>query len=126
MTGSSLKRDSNDHIKVFDRDEWLLKRQRGRTTKLLDLDPELQKAKDKISLDEHTAESNTNNRTSNSTGSASSSSLISCNDEKKINGSINRDNYPPATPSSDETSTDYKTSSTEKQKVRENIKFLTK
>ena len=50
MTRSSLKRDSNDRIKIFDRDEWLLKRQQQKTTKLLDLKPEFQKAKDKLSL----------------------------------------------------------------------------
>ena len=64
MTRSSLKRDSNDRIKVFDRDEWLLKRQRERTTKLLDLDPEFQKAKDKISLaDPSVCTANKNNLT---------------------------------------------------------------
>ena len=51
MGRSKLIRDSNDRIKIFDRDEWLLKRQRERATKLLDEDKSQQKSVDKSGLE---------------------------------------------------------------------------
>ena len=51
MGRSKLIRDSNDRIKIFDRDEWLLKRQRERATKLLDGDKSQQTSTDKSGLE---------------------------------------------------------------------------
>ena len=51
MGRSKLIRDSNDRIKIFDRDEWLLKRQRERATKLLDGDKSQQMSTDKSGLE---------------------------------------------------------------------------
>ena len=51
MGRSKLIRDSNDRIKIFDRDEWLLKRQRERATKLLDGDKSQQMFTDKSGLE---------------------------------------------------------------------------
>ena len=47
-----MRRDSKDQIKIFNRDEWLLKRQRERTLKLLDLNTDSKKAKEKPGCDE--------------------------------------------------------------------------
>ena len=51
MGRSKLIRDSNDRIKIFDRDEWLLKRQRERATKLLDEDKSQQTSTDKLGIE---------------------------------------------------------------------------
>ena len=51
MGRSKLLRDSNDRIKTFDRDEWLLKRQRERATKLLDEDKLQQTSTDKLGIE---------------------------------------------------------------------------
>ena len=91
MTRSSLKRDSNDRIKIFDRDEWLLKRQRERTTKLLDLEPEFQKAKEKIS--DPTVSANKNHTTvvdrSVSTYTTRCNSTIDTHEDATVNSNTN-------------------------------------
>ena len=47
-----LRRDSKDRIKIFNRDEWLLKRQREKTMKLLGLDTDLKNEREKSGCDE--------------------------------------------------------------------------
>ena len=67
---SVLRRDSKDRIKIFNRDEWLLKRQRERTEKLLDIGQEFQKSKEKIGVDE------TSNSTENKCNSSNANSSL--------------------------------------------------
>ena len=50
MSRFKLRRNSNDRIVVFDRDEWLLKRQRERRNKLLNIDNEECRPNDKLAV----------------------------------------------------------------------------
>ena len=91
MGRSKLIRDSNDRIKIFDRDEWRLKRQRERAMKFLDEDKSQQTSTDKLGLEKSPI-------TSTTTGSQPSATLLNSSidsyDKIRSNGdSKNADNW---------------------------------
>ena len=86
-----MRRDSKDQIKIFNRDEWLLKRQRERTMKLLDLNTDSQKTKEKTGCDEICNKNQTKVNFSDGI-SPSSSSQNSSRDNKSSTSNIDNSN----------------------------------
>ena len=92
MGRSKLIRDSNDRIKIFDRDEWLLKRQRGRATKLLDGDKSQQTSTDKLGQEKPLITSTTTGSQPSATSPLLNSSIDSYDKIRNIGDSKNADN----------------------------------
>ena len=92
MGRSKLIRDSNDRIKIFDRDEWLLKRQRDRATKLLDGDKSQQTSTDKLGLEKPLITSTTTGSQPSATSPLLNSSLDSYDKIRNHGDSKNADN----------------------------------
>ena len=92
MGRSKLIRDSNDRIKIFDRDEWLLKRQRERATKLLDEDKSQQMSMDKSGLEKPPITSTTTGSQPSATSPLPSTSIDSYDRIRNYGDSNNVDN----------------------------------
>ena len=86
-TRSVLRRDSNDRIKTFNRDEWLLQRQLERTRKLLNLDPDFKKTKENIACDDTRSKIENKNDLSDINGSLSTRRSLSRYDKGNSNES---------------------------------------
>ena len=93
MGRSKLIRDSNDRIKIFDRDEWLLKRQRERATKLLDEDKSQQTPTDKSGFEKPPITSTTTGSQPSATPSLSNTSIDSYDKIRNYGDSKNVDNW---------------------------------
>ena len=92
MGRSKLIRDSNDRIKIFDRDEWLLKRQRERATKFLDGDKSQHTSMDKSGLEKAPITSTNTGSQPSATPSLSNTSIDSYDKIRNYGDSTNVDN----------------------------------
>ena len=86
-----MRRDSKDQIKIFNRDEWLLKRQRERTMKLLDLNTDSKTAKEKFGCDDILNKSQTKVNFSDDISSLSSSQNSSRDNKSSTSNIDNSD-----------------------------------
>ena len=92
MGRSKLIRDSNDRIKIFDRDEWLLKRQRERATKLLDEDKSQQTSTDKLGIEKPLITSTTTGSHPSANSHSFNTSITSYDKIRNNGDSKNADN----------------------------------